>query len=103
MADVRGRCLVGPSPSRSTPFINISDIAAEEAGDVSTGETSDTLCEHRNALKKEMAKPKNRNLMQIKELMEITFKDRRKCIERSPTTLHLLLQQYPALKLVTEV
>ena len=68
-----------------------------------TGETQETIREHKNAIKKELAKQKNRNHAYIKELMEITFGERRKSIISSPTTLDIVLEEYPALKLVTEV
>jgi hypothetical protein len=51
-----------------------------------TGETEETCNEHVTALKKEMAKPKNKNLTLIKELMEATFQTRRKRVLGSPTT-----------------
>ncbi|CAB3988509.1 Hypothetical predicted protein [Paramuricea clavata] len=68
-----------------------------------SGETGETCQEHLNALKKEMAKTKNKNFFLIKELMVATFEARRKHITTSPTTLHVLLLDYPGLRLVSEV
>jgi hypothetical protein len=39
----------------------------------------------------------------IKELMAATYEARRKHIMTSPTTLHVLLLDYPGLRLVSEV
>ena len=70
---------------------------------VMDGENHTTYSEHVAAMKKELAKPKNKNLALIKELMEATYKIRHKSILESPTKLDILLAEYPALKLVSEV
>jgi hypothetical protein len=46
---------------------------------------------------------KNKNFFLIKELMAATYEARRKHIMTSPTTLHVLLLDYPGLRLVSEV
>ena len=66
-------------------------------------ETAETCREHLNHLKKEMDKPRNRNLTLIRELMDATYIFRRQNILTSPTTLTVLLAQYPALRMVSEV
>jgi hypothetical protein len=50
-----------------------------------------------------MAKTKNKNFFLIKELMAATYEARRKHVMTSPTTLHVLLLDYPGLRLVSEV
>ena len=63
-------------------------------------ETEETCQEHIQYMKKEMAKLKNKKLSGIKESMEATFHIRRQSILTSPTTLTVLLSDYPALRMV---
>ncbi|XP_028418061.1 uncharacterized protein LOC114542873 [Dendronephthya gigantea] len=67
------------------------------------GETTQTCQDHLAAIKREMAKNKNRNVALIKELMELTYPYRRNKVVSSPTTLKDLLAEYPALRLVSEL
>lgn len=67
------------------------------------GETTDTCRDHQKKMVKEMVKPVNRNLVLIKELMDITYPFRRRCILTEPTPVNSLLKDYPALQLPTEV
>ena len=71
--------------------------------EVLSAETEETLHEHREHMKKEMAKSRNKNMTLIKELMDATYKSRRQTVLESPTTLAVLLAQYPALRMVSEV
>ena len=61
----------------------------EKLDELDTGETCQ---EHIRAMKKEMAKRKNKNLTLIKELMGLTFPSRRKQIVHNPATLNVILR-----------
>lgn len=67
------------------------------------GETRETCEEHRSNLAKEMSKKTNRNMLLIKNLMEITYPYRRQNLLENPIRVDDILQEYPALQLVSEV
>ncbi len=67
------------------------------------GETLETCREHAPQLKKEMMKTSNRNLCMIKELMDLSFAFRRERILIDPRPVGDVIEEYPALTLVSEV
>lgn len=66
------------------------------------GETLATCEEHKKALIKEMTKTK-KNPHLIKELMDITFAHRRQKLLNETKRVETILEEYPALQLVSEV
>ena len=66
------------------------------------GETRETCTEHKKVLVKEMAKSR-RNLPLIRELMELTYSHRRHDFLKQPKTVEAILEEYPALHLISEV
>ena len=67
------------------------------------GETNETCVEHVATMKKGMGKTTNRNLVLLKELMEITFPYRRTELIQTPVHVSELLVKFPALQLVSHV
>ena len=67
------------------------------------GETEETCKEHISALKKEMKKSSNRKMALIKNLMELTYLQRRQSILLQPMPIEELLKEYPLLCLTSEV
>ncbi|CAB3992746.1 Hypothetical predicted protein [Paramuricea clavata] len=66
------------------------------------GETQETCTEHKKVLVKEMAKSR-RNLPLIRELMELTYSHHRHNFLKQPKTVVAILEEYPALHLISEV
>ena len=67
------------------------------------GETLETCKEHVALMKKEMLKSTNRKMIMIKDLIELTFPFRRESILLEPAAIDAVIQQYPALSLISEV
>ncbi|XP_028394383.1 uncharacterized protein LOC114518559 [Dendronephthya gigantea] len=70
--------------------------------DTTHGETDETIKEHITTIKKEMGKSSNKNLMLVKELMNVTYGSRQNNILSNPVSIKETLKMFPALKLVTE-
>ena len=62
------------------------------------GETEETCREHIKVMKREMARPSNRNLATIKELMALTHAYRRELFLKETIPINQFVEEYPALK-----
>ncbi|XP_033110646.1 sterile alpha motif domain-containing protein 3-like [Anneissia japonica] len=74
-----------------------------EAVETENGETDETCKEHVQQLKREMSKLSHRNYGLIGNLMEATYMYRRKRILENPVSINNVVQEYPALQLVSEI
>ncbi|XP_028416459.1 sterile alpha motif domain-containing protein 3-like [Dendronephthya gigantea] len=87
-------------PARSIQEPMLKKRKVDDIPELADGETEETCKEHTKHMKAEMAKSK-RNASVIKELMQLTYPYRRQQIINGIVTD--VLQEYPALKLVSEV
>lgn len=67
------------------------------------GETEETCSEHISTMKREMQKVSHKNMVLVKNLMDLTYPYRRRAIIGEPLSVKELLSKYPALRLVSEV
>ena len=67
------------------------------------GETEETCKEHIKVMKKVMARPSNRSLAMVKELMVLTHAHRRELFLKETIPINQFLEEYPALKTSAEV
>ena len=90
----------------SSPNTQPQQTSKQQKGmsnDTIHGETDATIEEHIITMKKEMGKVSNKNLILIKELMNVTYDSRRKNILSNPVSIKETMKMYPALTLVSEV
>lgn len=62
------------------------------------GETEETCREHIKVMKREMARPSNRNLATITELMALTHAYRRELFLKETIPINQFVEEYPSLK-----
>lgn len=75
----------------------------EDCLEMPEGETEETCKEHIKVMKKEMARPSNRSLAMVKELMVLTHAYRREWFLKETIPINQFLEEYPALKTSAEV
>ena len=94
------------SLATKNPEIKAKKLKKDDVGkipEMMDGETEETCKEHILVMKKEMKKTTNRKMAVIKDLMELTYPYRRKSILLQPSEIDVVLHEYPALTLTSEV
>lgn len=71
--------------------------------EIAEGKTEETCKEHISLTTKEMNKTTNRKMALIKNFMELTYSHRRQSILPQPTATDVLIKEYPAHRLSSEV
>ena len=93
-------------PCNKNPEIKAKKLKKDDVGkipEMMDGETEETCKEHILVMKKEMKKTTNRKMAVIKDLMELTYPYRRKSILLQPSEIDVVLHEYSALTLTSEV